>query len=304
MDQQCCWQRFPRTAGPIFSTNAQETCQAYRRRSCGAYCGQARYAGGGDCKEHRATQGKLAHACNPGTPHFTAFACAGRVGIQSNLLANERCPKRVCLDSRADAIYQLPMPQPFSARSWTPHPAAVLQRPKHAALIGAIAAEWTQVELALTRLLAGAFGKTLFDAAGEPQDVQHHPVALAAMKAAESIRARLRIFELSLTPMLSGTTLQQRWEELQTALKRRARERNKIVHGHWGISDEAPNDLLLLDDGHYYRFTAEDLEGTLTRCLETKLSVIDLTRDVMKAVHQGEIMQSPLGPITGQKEWD
>lgn len=208
----------------------------------------------------------------------------------------------ICLDSPSSAIYLRRMPQPFSARTWTPHPAAVLQRPEHAAFIGAIAAEWTQVEMSLTRLLAGAFGKTLFDDAGEPQDVEHHPVALAAMKAAESIRARLRIFELSLTPMLSGTTLQQRWEELQTALKRRARERNKIVHGHWGISDEAPNDLLLLDDGQYYRFTAKDLEEILTRCLETKLSVIGLTRDVMKAVHRGEIVQSPLGPITGQKE--
>lgn len=177
-------------------------------------------------------------------------------------------------------------------------PGAVLQRPEHAKLIAAIAAEWTQVEDAMINLLGGAYGRTLFNADG-PRDIEHHPVAQAAMEAAETIRARIKLLDLTLAKLVAGTSVEPLWIDIRDRLQKRARERNRIVHGRWGIEANEPADLVLRAADGYFRWTVQDLDDVLDRLVALRWEVVGLTDSIMQAVHSGEIPEGIMGPQTG-----
>jgi len=165
-------------------------------------------------------------------------------------------------------------------------------------MIAAIAAEWTQVESSMIRLLAGAYGRTLFNADG-PRDVEHHPVAVAAMEAAETIRARIKLLDLSLGRLVVGARVEAKWIEVRDNLQKRARERNRVVHGHWGIEANEPDDLVLQTLDGYFRWTVADLEAVFERIVALRRDVVRLTNSIMMAVHSGEIPEGVMGPQTG-----
>ena len=190
------------------------------------------------------------------------------------------------------------MPQPIKLKSWNPSAGAVLQRPEHAMLIAAIAAEWTQVEDAMINLLGGAYGRTLFNADG-PRDVEHHPVARAAMEAAETIRARIKLLDLSLAVLVAGTLVEPIWLDIRDRLQKRARERNRIVHGRWGIEANEPDDLVLRSKDGYSRWTVQDFQDVLARIVALRWEVVGLSDSIMQAVRSGEIAEGVMGPQTG-----
>lgn len=177
-------------------------------------------------------------------------------------------------------------------------PGAVLQRPEHAMRIAAIAGEWTQIEFSMINLLAGSYGQTLYNESG-PYEAQHNPVAVAAMQAAETIRARLKLLDLTLGKMVTGTSVEQEWLAVRDSLQKRARERNKIVHGSWGIMINEPDELVMHTSDGYFKWTVQDFDDVLERLVTLRWAVVDLTNQVTDAVHGGEIPQGIMGPITG-----
>ncbi|TPG38655.1 hypothetical protein EAH79_16215 [Sphingomonas koreensis] len=174
----------------------------------------------------------------------------------------------------------------------------IIERPQHAIRIAAIAAEWTQVEKSMVRLLAGSYGRTLYNEDG-PRDVEHHPVAVAAMEAAETMRARFKLLDLSLGKLVAKTTVEPTWTDLRKQIEARGRERNKVVHGSWGLSPGIPNDLVMQTPDGYFKWTVTDFDATLDRIVDVRGRIISLTRSVMDAVHSGEIKQGVMGPQSG-----
>lgn len=173
------------------------------------------------------------------------------------------------------------------------------QRPAHAVWIASIAAEWTHVEQALTRLLGGAYGHSLHDKDG-PQSIEHHPVAIAAMRAAETIRTRLKLLDMTVAELVEGTSLATEWVELRTALGKRSKERNAVVHGQWGVAPVSPLDLVQLNaDGSYTRWTEQDLKHVHERIVACRWQVILMTTAIMKAVFNKEIPERGFGPKAG-----
>lgn len=139
------------------------------------------------------------------------------------------------------------MPQPISkSNGWSSLPLVLLERPDHAALIGAIAAEWTQVERMLVRLLAGAFGRGRRYSDSDTVYGAPNPIAQAAMEASETIRTKIRLLDLSLGKMVKSTSIEAAWNDARADLIARAKERNIVVHGVWLVNSSEPD--LILDE--------------------------------------------------------
>ena len=119
------------------------------------------------------------------------------------------------------------------------------------------------------------------------------------MQAAETIRARLKLLDLTLGKMVTGTSVEQEWLAVRDSLQKRARERNKIVHGSWGIMINEPDELVMHTSDGYFKWTVQDFDDVLERLVTLRWAVVDLTNQVTDAVHGGEIPQGIMGPITG-----
>jgi hypothetical protein len=111
---------------------------------------------------------------------------------------------------------------------------AVLQRPTLAAYITAILMHWNEIEARMGVFLAALMG------AAEAETIIKVYLALqtdGGRKATIDTVATLKLPPADLA----------RFQEVQKDIGGRYAERNKAVHGAWGISPEYPNDLLWYD---------------------------------------------------------
>jgi len=164
------------------------------------------------------------------------------------------------------------MPQPVKRKDMKGRggPKIVLERPRLAALIGAIASEWGSIDDDL-----GEIFDMLTTGSPTPQP-WHSGSAVAAVVFSKftSLGSKLDVIRSVASLRLSAEDVGE-FGELSEKLRRLAKERNKIVHAKWLISDEYPDDLLAVSAGHWLRYTEKYFEEVLNRAVAVKGAVRD-----------------------------
>jgi hypothetical protein len=154
-------------------------------------------------------------------------------------------------------------------------------RPKHFELIGRIAAAWAEVEFVMAYILARLANAEARSAFVLYETLSSHYAKRSAIKqlSMHAIRDNARLVRL---------------HKLMDETKRRADERNRIVHGLWATSESlpdkvicvdaemhmhsllhshiswtygfrSPEDLFMVFEANDFTYTVNDLENTLRR---------------------------------------
>ena len=110
------------------------------------------------------------------------------------------------------------MPQPVSNVGFQLLRRAMLQRPNLAARIGAIASEWTQVELELTLLAATATGRHSYNAETGVGGTNLNIYVQVAVDQAETIRTRLNLLDQVFRIVLKRTAFLDEWQAIRANL--------------------------------------------------------------------------------------
>lgn len=165
------------------------------------------------------------------------------------------------------------MPQPVRViqGTATAKPKVVLDRPKLAALIGALAAEWGFID----RTLADTFNLIGF---AKPVPVGAHatdPLAAAVFDALISLPTRLAALQAVVKLRLPDAEVED-FEKIAKELRRRAIERAEYIHSSWNISSDYPDDLIVIQpDGTWVRYTEKCFHAALDRTLAIRGRLID-----------------------------
>ncbi len=150
------------------------------------------------------------------------------------------------------------MPQPIHkpGMAYRASPQHLLERPKLAALIGTIAAEWGYIDRSLI---------TLFERANSSTPYKDE-VAVTVFDALSNLSLRLDLMEKILKLRVSADLVCE-FQGLRIEIGKRSRERNMVVHASWSITDDLPDDLVSIDNvtGVATRYTEHDLKQTLDR---------------------------------------
>ncbi|MBC7770510.1 MAG: hypothetical protein H7124_17145 [Phycisphaerales bacterium] len=106
-----------------------------------------------------------------------------------------------------------------------------------------IASAWTVVEEALIDMFSAATGQSTQMQPGVVTTT-FNPVSFATLRAIENLHLRLTVVKAAMAQHLPPD-LKQEFEDLAKEMRRRAGDRNDVVHGAWGMVDAYPNDVLL-----------------------------------------------------------
>lgn len=118
-------------------------------------------------------------------------------------------------------------------------------RPDLAAQIGIIAALWSQIEFELGRLLGILLGTNI-------------RLGLSMFFAIVSTTARIDAMMAVAAKRLRQDKLRE-FEAILRKARSIARERNRIVHSKWGISERHPNALVSVATEDHIQFVAVDV---------------------------------------------
>jgi hypothetical protein len=170
------------------------------------------------------------------------------------------------------------MPQPLSKPTQIGHTPLTIHetRKEHAARIGLIASEWSSLEGHLSGILSfGLFGFSKDEAAAGP-------VVGVVFAALDSLSTRLMIVDNLLKPRVAPALHQYFVAELVPEIRKRAKERNAVVHGYWGTSPDYPNHIILsprgggdfmqsiqIEQSDYMLYSTTDLDDIAKRIKKT-----------------------------------
>jgi hypothetical protein len=161
------------------------------------------------------------------------------------------------------------MPQPLKrAPSGIQYRPKILaeERPQHLAGIGLVAAEWAGLENHLIEVTAFCLYALT--------NPEAHSAVKTALYAVESQRARLDIIKNLLENRGVSELYEYFKEELKPEIEKRAGERNKVVHGHWGIIKEFPDKVILIsDDNEHQSYSVKDFEDIVERIIQTSNNI-------------------------------
>jgi hypothetical protein len=160
------------------------------------------------------------------------------------------------------------------------HYGVVKERPNHAIGIALVASTWTALEADLILMFTSA----LFDFAFASREQEAARVARKAWEAMESIRLRLEFIGSVLKHKISDDLFTEFVEKIEPEIRRRSKERNRVVHGYWCTSPECPEDLVLHDEISM-RYTIKDFEDIASRINGTLLTVAEYWRQVKEQVN-------------------
>jgi hypothetical protein len=132
-------------------------------------------------------------------------------------------------------------------------------RPKLAIQIAAISATWTETELYLIRLLQ-------FTSIRARSDTR---IASAIFYSLGSLKARLDIVDATCKLHMPDDMYTTFRDQITPDLRRRARERAKIIHGKWGMTDDLPDALLLDEEDRLLLYQSKDFSQIQKRLSET-----------------------------------
>ena len=168
---------------------------------------------------------------------------------------------------------------------------ALGQRPGCAVLIATISSEWARLEHELTSMFGAATG---LNSATSKDTWQSSPnlAAFAALAALESLHARIAAITAAFDAIDIDARLKTSFAQISLELRKRAKERNAIIHGLWGIVDNYPNDVILKSapqTNDLKRYTQKDFEQAIERLTETGSRVSNFTFQVTATQAEIEI---------------
>ena len=166
------------------------------------------------------------------------------------------------------------MPQPIrvlvglSARGG---PKIILERPKLAALLGAISAEWGDIDTIFSCIFnlitfakfipIGAHSRSAFSSAVFEQSFTSYKSKIEVIK---------RIIKLRYSKDILNE-----FERLTTVLLDKAPQRNKLIHCTWQICDDYPEDLIQIPNQKWMRYTERDFNDTLNQSVQIRNDLND-----------------------------
>ena len=207
------------------------------------------------------------------------------------------------------------MPQPFSKdRSVSWYDRAIMDRPEMAARIGLVTTQWAIFENILAQMFATMlFGPDVREAIAEATLIDGgenvaltikgteslgETISLQALGALESLTAKLDVISAVLKPRISDELYLHFQNDLRKDIRRRARERNRVVHGPWALCDDYPDDLIYTRPGEkWMRYTAKDLDNIVTHINETRGHVMAFMILVNSELEQQEAPPAPPQPL-------
>ena len=167
------------------------------------------------------------------------------------------------------------MPQPITSPggAYRAFPKHVLERPKLAALLGAIAAQWGFVDRSLLDIFERATSKSF----------HRDEVATTIFDTLGAQGPKLDLIERMIELRLPDET-KKKWKAIRKMIRDRSGERNPLIHGAWNISDAHPHELILLKvSGQAILYTERDFVEILDRVVELSNSVNDFVIEVANA---------------------
>jgi hypothetical protein len=144
--------------------------------------------------------------------------------------------------------------------------------------MGATIVEWGRIDWAIGNMLT-------ITMAPQPEATSRNSdwIAQAVMRELDTLHLRTRVVRSVLIALLPDF-LKEQWEKIEDQLRKRAKERNLLAHGKWGICDEFPEDMIYLDPaGPRIRYTAKDFAATLRRMYPLTGLLDDFTDKVLEA---------------------
>ena len=173
------------------------------------------------------------------------------------------------------------MPQPIRKKGLACHayPKCLLQRPKLAALIGTIAAEWGFIE----ECLVDTYERAITD------KMHRDAVAVAVFETMSSLHLKTQVIAKVLRMRISADIGDEFETTLAPLLREAAKERADILHGSWQISDDYPNDLIFKESsGRLMRYTEKDLTMILDRIIPVRNAANDFAIKIHHAPKKGK----------------
>jgi len=176
------------------------------------------------------------------------------------------------------------MPQPFE-----PLPGQKINndfriletRPDCAVKIACVASEWVHVERTISEIFGHITGDVELPAADTVSNISNWP-AHVAMREIQSLNTRIDVFKAA-TEVILPPEKRSLFEAIALQLRRRAGDRNDIVHGFWNTVDSYPKDVLLRIDewagARYVRYTPKDFDRIIERIIATGQSLTDFGWD-------------------------
>lgn len=126
------------------------------------------------------------------------------------------------------------MPQPVrKLKHLTLDPDSLMQRPVPMAMLAVVAVRWTAVERALAELFVGLLRREDMGALAIYGELIDQNVRKAAFDAL----ARTRLEPESFVA----------FQRLYAKVQKKSKKRHRMIHATWGISDEHPDGILLVD---------------------------------------------------------
>lgn len=171
------------------------------------------------------------------------------------------------------------MPQPFElSESKTTSGVFILeQRPKCAAGLANVCSAWAQLEWRVLRLFTSLVTRwtRVVDESGELKGrrLDSRPEFETVFLELESNRARLQVIEATIRAHYPNV-LADEFEQVKSRLSRSAAIRNKLMHSHWHVSENYPDDVLRADmigayQMKFERWTNKDFRDAIEHIFES-----------------------------------
>jgi hypothetical protein len=164
------------------------------------------------------------------------------------------------------------MPQPLYPQppegSFIYRPRALLsKRPNHAAGIGLVSAEWAALEEQLILTLT----RSLFAFSREGG----FAVAKTMLETVESTATRLEIISSVLEVRIPAEDFKFFETKLRPDIRKRAKERNRVVHSNWYVDDRYPDEVIARIDGNYVKYSVKDFSDIAERIIRLNYNMIE-----------------------------
>lgn len=136
------------------------------------------------------------------------------------------------------------MPGPHKGPSVTYAPGIVGERPEAAMALGVAVSSWGYIENDIEWLYAFLMARWS-EKMPAGTFMPAHPVAILTFQTLQTQNQRLSLLE-ALAKWALPADKAKEVADVIPSIRQRAKERNTIAHGLWGISDQRPKDLILV----------------------------------------------------------
>lgn len=167
-------------------------------------------------------------------------------------------------------------------------PHSVRNREALAVWIAAVAAVWALIERELLLTYGYLMGKSL-PKVGKTGHPMVHPVALQVFEAVHGLSNRLELLQRLAKTEATPEEL-NKLSTLLKAVRAASGDRNKIVHGLWGICEKCPEDLILhgtTEDPQSRRYREHDFKQVFQKLSNLQDENFELTNSIRRRLHLG-----------------